>query len=111
MSTMTMLITIALLLVMVLAAVHLCLRSDPVLTTLPTLRAARTLLIALGPKLRQYLVANDAEERPFSRLDREDVEMMSTGKISQTAFGSRTDLVAHGHEPLLKYRTFPRLLV
>ena len=111
MSTLTMLITIALLLVLVIAAVHLCQRSDPVLRIFPILGAARTVLIALGPKLRQYLVANDSEERPFSRLDREDVEMMSTGKISQIAFGSRTDLVAHGHEPLLKYRTFPRLPV
>ncbi|MGZ8751202.1 MAG: hypothetical protein ACXWYP_10040, partial [Pseudonocardia sp.] len=53
-----------------LAARDLLQREHTVLRNFPVLGHARYLLEAIGPELRQYLVAGNNEERPFTRDQR-----------------------------------------
>ena len=41
--------------------------SDPIIRNFPVVGHFRTVLSSSGPKLRQYIVAANDEERPFSR--------------------------------------------
>src|SRR4028119_1072226 len=52
------------------AARDLVQREHTLLRNFPVLGHARYLLESIGPELRQYLVAGDNEERPFTRAQR-----------------------------------------
>ncbi len=56
------------------------------------LAQVRYLLESIGPELRQYLFANDSEERPFSRTERAEVYRKAKGIDSSGAFGTQRDL-------------------
>ena len=49
---------------------------------------ARYMIESIGPELRQYLYANDVEEKPFSRLERSEVYRKAKNIDSTEAFGS-----------------------
>ncbi|MEO3770351.1 hypothetical protein [Micromonospora sp. B9E7] len=53
-----------------LAARDLIQRDHALLRNFPVLGRARYLLEAIGPELRQYIVAGNNEERPFTRDQR-----------------------------------------
>ena len=48
----------------------LCQRRHAILRSFPLIGHFRYLLEAVGPELRQYIVTNNDEERPFSRDQR-----------------------------------------
>lgn len=79
---------------------------DPVLRIFPVIGRGRNLLTRAGPKLRQYLIANDREERPFTRLEREWVREVSAGRSGQQAFGGQADEVAGVQRSVLRFSTF-----
>ena len=56
------------------------------------LAQVRYLLESVGPEFRQYLFANDSEERPFSRNERAEVYRKAKGIDSSGAFGTQRDL-------------------
>ncbi|SDD17701.1 FMN-binding glutamate synthase family protein [Auraticoccus monumenti] len=89
-------------------AVHdLVQRRHAVLRNFPVLGRARYLLEKIGPELRQYIVAGNDEERPFSRDQRRWV--YSSAKLENNYFGFGTDNdVEHGTGwPVILHRTFP----
>ncbi|MCB1120701.1 MAG: FMN-binding glutamate synthase family protein [Verrucomicrobiae bacterium] len=48
----------------------------------------RYLLESVGPELRQYLYANDTEERPFNRVERSEIYRKAKDIDSASSFGS-----------------------
>ncbi len=74
---------------------------------------ARYMLESVGPELRQYLFANDIEERPFNREDRSDVYRKAKNVESTFSFGTLTNFDAteikfrHSLFPLRKEQLEP----
>jgi len=52
---------------------------------------ARYILESIGPEMRQYLFANDLEERPFSREERSEVYRKAKNVDSASSFGSQRE--------------------
>ena len=50
---------------------------------------ARYIIESIGPEMRQYLFANDTEERPFNRIERSEIYRKSKGIDAASAFGSQ----------------------
>ena len=50
---------------------------------------ARYIIESVGPEMRQYLFANDREERPFSREERSEVYRKAKNIDSASSFGSQ----------------------
>jgi glutamate synthase domain-containing protein 2 len=90
------------------AAHDLFQRRHALLRNYPVVGHARYLLEAIGPELRQYVVAGNDEERPFSRDQRRWV--YASAKIENNYFGFGTDNDVE-HTPgyvIIKHRTFGR---
>ena len=64
------------------------------------------LLEKIGPELRQYIVAANDEERPFSRDQRRYIYASSKGVDNYFGFGSDNDLEHAEGYPVIKQRTF-----
>jgi glutamate synthase (ferredoxin) len=77
-----------------------------ILRNYPVLGHARFLLEAIGPELRQYVVAGNDEERPFSRDQRRWV--YASAKLQNNYFGFGTDNdVEHGTgNVIVHHKTF-----
>ena len=67
----------------------------PILRNFPVIGHGRQLLEDLGPKLRQYIVAANDEERPFSRDQRSWVYRSSHKENNYFGFGADNDLESH----------------
>lgn len=76
--------------VLALAVYDVLQRRHAVLRNFPVLGRARYVIERLGPEMRQYIVASDTEERPFSRDERRWV--YASAKRQPNAFGFGTDL-------------------
>ena len=82
-------------------------RENAIKRNFPLLGMARFLISAVGPELRQYLFANDREERPIPRYIREWIYKSSERKEATVPFGTQLDLETPGtvlmrHSPLPK---------
>ena len=90
-------------------AVHdLLQREHALLRTFPVLGRARYLLEDIGPELRQYLVAGNNEERPFTRDQRRWVYASSKGENNYFGFGTDNDVEYTAGYPVIKHQTFGR---
>jgi glutamate synthase domain-containing protein 2 len=90
-------------------AVHDLLQKDhALLRNFPVLGRARYLLEEIGPELRQYLVAGNNEERPFTRDQRRWVYASSKGENNYFGFGTDNDVEYTAGYPVIKHRTFGR---
>ena len=69
---------------------------------------ARQLLEAIGPELRQYIVAGNNEERPFTRDQRRWVYASAKQENNYFGFGTDNDLEYTAGYPVIKHRTFGR---
>ena len=78
-------------------------REHTLLRNFPVLGHARYLLEAIGPELRQYLVAGNNEERPFTRDQRRWVYASAKKENNYFGFGTDNDLEYTagypGHQP------------
>jgi glutamate synthase domain-containing protein 2 len=83
-------------------------REHTLLRNFPVLGHARYLLEAIGPELRQYLVAGNNEERPFTRDQRRWVYASAKGDNNYFGFGTDNDLEYTAGYPVIKHRTFGR---
>jgi glutamate synthase domain-containing protein 2 len=90
------------------AARDLLQREHTLLRNFPVLAHARYLLEAIGPELRQYLVAGDNEERPFTRDQRRWVYASAKGENNYFGFGTDNDLEFTAGYPVIKHRSFGR---
>lgn len=77
-----------------------------ILRTFPVLGHARLLLTAIGPELRQYIVASNDEERPFTRDQREWIYASADGQPNTFGFGTDNDIEFTEGYAVIKHRTF-----
>jgi glutamate synthase domain-containing protein 2 len=91
-----------------LAARDLIQREHTLLRNFPVLGHARYLLEAIGPELRQYLVAGNNEERPFTRDQRRWVYASAKKENNYFGFGTDNDLEFTAGYPVINHRTFGR---
>ncbi|WP_344608736.1 FMN-binding glutamate synthase family protein [Sporichthya brevicatena] len=92
-----------------LAARDLTQRRHALLRNYPVLGHARYLLEALGPELRQYIVAGNSEERPFTRDQRRWVYASAKLENNYFGFGTDNDIEYTEGYPVLKHATLGRL--
>jgi glutamate synthase domain-containing protein 2 len=83
-------------------------REHTLLRNFPVLGHARYLIESIGPELRQYLVAGDNEERPFTRDQRRWVYASAKGANNYFGFGTDNDLEYTAGYSVIKHRTLGR---
>ncbi|TQK69103.1 FMN-binding glutamate synthase family protein [Nocardioides sp. SLBN-35] len=81
-------------------------RKHALLRNFPVLGHARYLLEAIGPELRQYVVAGNDEERPFSRDQRRWIYASSKLENNYFGFGTDNDVEHTEGYTIIKHRTF-----
>ncbi|MGI8701050.1 MAG: FMN-binding glutamate synthase family protein [Nocardioidaceae bacterium] len=90
------------------AAHDLLQRRHAILRNFPVVGHARFLLEAIGPELRQYVVAANDEERPFSRDQRRWVYASAKGENNYFGFGTDNDLEHSSGNVIVHHKTFGR---
>jgi len=88
------------------AAHDLLQKNHALLRNFPVVGHGRYLLEAIGPELRQYIVAGNDEERPFSRDQRRWVYASSKLENNYFGFGTDNDIEHTAGYPIIKHRTF-----
>lgn len=102
--------TVVLLVLALLAAVvayDITQRQHAILRNFPIVGHFRYWLEAVGPELRQYIVTDNNEERPFSRDQRRWVYASSKHENSYFGFGSDNDMELSPNYLIIKHSTFP----
>lgn len=83
-------------------------RHHTILRNFPVIGHLRFILESVGPELRQYIVTDNNEERPFSRDQRRWVYASSKLSNRYFGFGSDNDLErTHSNYPIVKHSAFP----
>ncbi|MDG1873186.1 MAG: FMN-binding glutamate synthase family protein [Mariniblastus sp.] len=82
-------------------------KRHPVLRNYPLIGHGRYLLEELGPKLRQYIVASNNEERPFTRDQRKWVYSSADKENNYFGFGTDNDLEHNPGYLIIKHSAFP----
>ncbi|WP_214402752.1 FMN-binding glutamate synthase family protein [Pseudonocardia lacus] len=90
------------------AAHDLLQRRRALLRNFPVLGHGRYLIEAIGPELRQYVVAANDEERPFSRDQRRWVYASAKGENNYFGFGTDNDIEHTPGYVIIKHRAFGR---
>src|SRR4051794_25360875 len=80
-------------------------REHTLLRNFPVLGHARYLLEEIGPELRQYLVAGNNEERPFTRDQRRWVYASAKKDNNYFGFGTDNDLEYTPRYPVINHPT------
>jgi len=94
--------------VLVLVACHdLTQRRHAILRNFPVVGHFRYWLESVGPELRQYIVTDNNEERPFSRDQRRWVYASSKLENNYFGFGSDNELESSPNYPIIKHAAFP----
>lgn len=83
-------------------------REHAILRNFPVVGHARYLLEAIGPELRQYVVAANDEERPFTRDQRRWVYASAKQQNNYFGFGTDNDMEFTAGYPVINHRTFGR---
>jgi len=90
------------------AAHDLLQRRHAILRNFPVVGHARFWLETIGPELRQYIVAGNDEERPFSRDQRRWVYASAKLENNYFGFGTDNDLEHSSGNVIVHHRTFGR---
>lgn len=98
---------ILLVIVCALAIRDLLQKRDPILRNFPVVGHGRHFLEELGPKLRQYIVAGNDEERPFTRDQRNWVYRSADNESNYFGFGTDNDLEQTTGYLIVKQSSFP----
>src|SRR3954466_11864599 len=83
-------------------------RRHSILRNFPVVGHARFWLERVGPELRQYVVAGNDEERPFSRDQRRWVYASAKLQNNYFGFGTDNDLEHSDGNVIVHHRTFGR---
>ncbi|QZH63341.1 FMN-binding glutamate synthase family protein [Mycolicibacterium farcinogenes] len=89
-----------------LAAYDLTQKPHALLRNFPVVGHLRYLLEEMGPELRQYIVASNDEERPFSRNQRRWIYSSSKLQNNYYGFGTDNNVEYTPGYPIIKHRTF-----
>ncbi|MEZ5302293.1 MAG: glutamate synthase-related protein [Verrucomicrobiales bacterium] len=82
-------------------------RKHAILHNFPLVGHFRYLLETIGPELRQYIVTDNDEERPFSRDERRWVYASSKKENNYFGFGTDNDLELSPNYLIIKHSAFP----
>ena len=82
-------------------------RKHTILRIFPIVGHFRYWLEHIGPELRQYIVASDNEERPFSRTQRRWVYASSKSENNYFGFGTSLDTEHRANHLIVKHSSFP----
>ncbi|MFK7845263.1 MAG: glutamate synthase-related protein [Rhodothermales bacterium] len=82
-------------------------KKHAILRNFPLIGHLRYLLERVGPELRQYIVTNNDEERPFSRDQRRWVYTSSKKENNYFGFGSDNDFEEAQNYLIFKHSAFP----
>ncbi len=82
-------------------------RKHAILRNFPIIGHFRYLLEAIGPELRQYIVTNNDEERPFSRDQRTWVYASAKRQNNYFGFGTDNKIELAPSYLIIKHNTFP----
>ena len=82
-------------------------RKHAILRNFPIIGHFRYWLEAVGPELRQYIVTDNNEERPFSRDQRRWVYASSKQENSYFGFGSDDEMEGTPNYLIVKHQAFP----
>ena len=82
-------------------------RKHAIIRNFPIIGHFRYWLETIGPELRQYIVTNNNEERPFSRDQRRWVYASSKKENNYFGFGTDHDLEISPNRLIIKHSTFP----
>src|SRR5215217_5726033 len=89
-----------------LAAKDLTQKQQAILRNFPVVGHFRYWLEAVGPELRQYIVTDNNDERPFSRDQRRWVYASAKLQNNYFAFGTDNDIENTEGYPIIKHHTF-----
>src|SRR5580765_8565934 len=79
---------------------------DNIIRNYPVFGHFRYVLIDMGPKLRQYIVADNREELPFNRDERDWIRRSANGENNYFGFGTDDQILSIGY-PIIKHAVFP----
>ena len=82
-------------------------RKHAILKNFPVIGHFRYLLEAIGPELRQYIVTDNDEERPFTRDQRRWIYTSAKRANSYFGFGTDNDLDLSSNYIIIKHSAFP----
>jgi glutamate synthase domain-containing protein 2 len=82
-------------------------KKHAILRNFPVVGHLRYLLESVGPELRQYIVTDNDEERPFSRDQRTWVYASSKLENNYFGFGTDNDLELQPNYLIIKHSAFP----
>jgi glutamate synthase domain-containing protein 2 len=82
-------------------------KQHAILRNFPVVGHLRYLLERVGPELRQYIVTDNNEERPFSRDERTWVYASSKAQNNNVGFGTDNDLESARNYIIIKHAAFP----
>src|SRR5688500_9819610 len=82
-------------------------RRRAIIHNFPIIGHLRYWVESIGPELRQYIVAGNDEERPFTRDQRRWVYASSKLENNHFGFGTDNDLEQTSSYILIKHSTFP----
>ncbi|MEZ4867962.1 MAG: FMN-binding glutamate synthase family protein [Caldilineaceae bacterium] len=82
-------------------------RQHAILRNFPVIGHFRYWLEAIGPELRQYIVTDNDEERPFSRDQRRWVYASAKQQNNYFGFGTDNDLELSPNYLIIKHSVFP----
>jgi glutamate synthase domain-containing protein 2 len=83
-------------------------REHALLRNFPVVGRARYLLESIGPELRQYVVAGNNEERPFTRDQRRWIYASAKKENNYFGFGTDNDMEFTAGYPVINHRNFGR---
>ncbi|MEM7387837.1 MAG: glutamate synthase-related protein, partial [Verrucomicrobiota bacterium] len=98
---------IVVLLITLIAVYDLCQRKHAILRNYPVIGHFRYLLEKIGPELRQYIVTDNDEERPFSRDQRRWIYASSKKENNYFGFGSDNEMETVSNYIVIKQSSFP----
>ncbi|MEM7205340.1 MAG: FMN-binding glutamate synthase family protein [Planctomycetota bacterium] len=82
-------------------------RKHAILRNFPVIGHLRYLLEAIGPELRQYIVTDNDEERPFSRDQRRWVYASAKRQNNYFGFGTDNEVESAPNYLIIKHAAFP----
>ena len=82
-------------------------RRHAILRNFPIVGHFRYMLESIGPELRQYIVTDNDEERPFSRDQRRWIYASSKGQNTYFGFGSDNEMERSPNYLIIKHNAFP----
>ncbi len=107
MSVLTLILACVAVVLIAVAVYDLAQRKHAILRNFPIVGHFRYWLEAVGPELRQYIVTDNNEERPFSRDQRRWVYASSKLQNNYFGFGSDNELESSPNYPIVKHAAFP----